>query len=65
MFLAYLVKTLKTRNTAFQGYMLLVYTERRVTYEQKEKDYFNGCVYCVIGSYCDWCCGFVSDVDVT
>ena len=51
MFLAYLVKTLKTRNTVFQGYILLVYTERRVTYEQKEKGYFNGCVYCVIGHY--------------
>ena len=50
MFLAYLVKALKTRNTAFQGYMLLVYTKRRVTYEQKEKDYFNGCGYFVIGA---------------
>lgn len=52
------------QNTAFQGYMLLVYTERRVTYEQEEKGYFNGCVYCFIGHHCDWCYDFVSDVDV-
>ena len=64
MFLAYLVKTLKTRNTAFQGYILLVYTERSDCYEQEEKGYFNGFVYCVIGHRCNWCCDLVSDVAV-
>ena len=64
-FLAYLIKMLKTQNTAFQSYILLVYTERRVVYEQKEKDNFNGCVYCVIGPRYNWCCDLVSDVDVT